>query len=325
MNEVDFVILWVDGNDPQWQDERSKYVPSSNTDVRYNRYRDWDLLPYWFRGVEKFTPWFRKIHFVTCGHLPKWLNVDNPKLSIVKHEDYIPKEYLPTFNSNTIELNLHRIRDLSEDFVYFNDDMFILRPMDVSAFFKNGLPCDVALLDTIGATEIFSYILFNNLYLINKNFNKKSAISSNRKKWINLCYSLNLYRTIVLYPWRSFTGFYNPHLPIPFNIETYREVWEKEYKELNSTCKNRFRSASDVSGWLFRYWRIVKGDFFPASPSVGKYYDTSDANVYDAILKQKYGMVCINDDIEDDSFDTIKNRFVQCFRTILPEKSSFER
>ena len=27
-----------------------------------------------------------------------------------KHEDYIPKQYLPTFSSHPIELNMHRIR-----------------------------------------------------------------------------------------------------------------------------------------------------------------------------------------------------------------------
>jgi hypothetical protein len=55
----------------------------------------------------------------------------------VKHEDYIPKEYLPTFNANTIELNFHRIKELSEHFVYFNDDTFITNYMNESDFFEN--------------------------------------------------------------------------------------------------------------------------------------------------------------------------------------------
>ena len=61
---VDIVIPWVDGNDEKWQKEKSKY-DSSKGDDREIRYRDWDLLQYWFRGVEKFAPWIRKVHFIT--------------------------------------------------------------------------------------------------------------------------------------------------------------------------------------------------------------------------------------------------------------------
>ena len=51
--EIDFVIMWVDGNDPEWQKEKSKYDVKTNADATIYRYRDWDLLKYWFRGVEE--------------------------------------------------------------------------------------------------------------------------------------------------------------------------------------------------------------------------------------------------------------------------------
>lgn len=144
-NAIDFVITWVNGNDPEWRKEKSLYSGdaisnSFELDIREERYRDWDNLQYWFRGVEKFAPWVRKIHFVTWGHLPKWLNLDNPKLHIVNHKDYIPKTFLPTFNSHTIEWNFHRISGLSEHFVYFNDDMFLLQKVEPGEFFKGGKP-----------------------------------------------------------------------------------------------------------------------------------------------------------------------------------------
>ena len=95
---IDFVITWVDGNDPKWQEAKEKTLIAQglggHIDGRKERYRDWDNLQYWFRGVEKYAPWVRKIHFVTWGHVPEWLNVDHPKLHIVKHEDFIPKEFL---------------------------------------------------------------------------------------------------------------------------------------------------------------------------------------------------------------------------------------
>ena len=119
MEKIDFVIPWVDGNDPQWRAEKAKYDPSGmpQSDAP-ERYRDWDNLQYWFRGVEKFAPWVNRIHFITWGHLPPWLDTSNPKLNIVKHTDYIPEKYLPTFSSHAIELNMHRIEGLAEHFVF---------------------------------------------------------------------------------------------------------------------------------------------------------------------------------------------------------------
>lgn len=117
------------------ENEKDKYSPiKADESNSVNRYRDWGLLPYWFRAAEKFTPWVNKIYFVTWGHIPSFLNTDNEKLRIINHKDYIPEEYLPTFSSHVIEANLHRIPSLSEHFVYFNDDTFILRPMPETSF-----------------------------------------------------------------------------------------------------------------------------------------------------------------------------------------------
>lgn len=133
--KIDFVIPWVDGNDPKWKTEKDKYSPTKADESNSaNRYRDWGLLPYWFRAVEKYTPWVNKIYFVTWGHIPGFLNTEHEKLKIVNHKDYIPVEYLPTFSSHVIEANLHRIPGISEHFVYFNDDTFILRPMPETSF-----------------------------------------------------------------------------------------------------------------------------------------------------------------------------------------------
>ena len=83
--KIDFVITWVDGNDPKWLEEKNKYKNNSkNLSNTSNRFRDWDNLQYWFRAIEKFTPWVNRIHFVTYGHLPKWLNTNNSKLNVVK-------------------------------------------------------------------------------------------------------------------------------------------------------------------------------------------------------------------------------------------------
>lgn len=190
MSSIDFVIPWVDGNDPEWRKQKRK-VCSEFMDDRPQRYRDWGLLRYWFRGVEAFTPWVNRIHFITWGHLPPWLNTQHPKLHIVRHEDYIPAEYLPTFSSHVIELNMHKVDGLSRQFVYFNDDMFLLRPLKETDFFRNGLPCDSALMNPVATDDlckpgnggkIFS-IPYNNVQYLNRDFDMRQSMKEHWRKW----------------------------------------------------------------------------------------------------------------------------------------------
>ena len=109
-HDVDIVITWVDGSDKQWQHQRASYkYAETGKKEEAVRYRDQGTLKYVFRSIEKYAPWVRKIHFITCGQIPEWMNTSNPKIHLVNHKDYIPDEYLPTFSSHTIELNFHNI------------------------------------------------------------------------------------------------------------------------------------------------------------------------------------------------------------------------
>ena len=145
--DIDFVVTWVDMNTPAWQKEFAQYAGEKDNEkngVSEARFRDYGFLKYWFRGVEKFAPWVRKIHFVTCGQKPEWLDASNPKINWVDHRDFIPQQFLPTYNSVVIERYMHKIPGLAEHFVYFNDDFYITSPIGPERFFKNGLPCDIA-------------------------------------------------------------------------------------------------------------------------------------------------------------------------------------
>ena len=138
--EIDFVVTWVDMDDPKWKEDFKKYsgkIDNTKNEVSEARFRDYGFLKYWFRGVEKFAPWVRKVHFVTCGQKPEWLNENHPKLSLINHSDYIPEKYLPVFNSSLIEIYLHKIPGLADNFVYFNDDFFIINNIPKERFFKN--------------------------------------------------------------------------------------------------------------------------------------------------------------------------------------------
>jgi len=330
---IDFIITWVDDSDIAWQAEKQKYLNKSTQSnlSKWNvgdvRYRDWGLLRYWFRGVEKFAPWVRKIHFVTYGHIPNWLNIEHSKLHIVKHEDYIPRGFLPTFNSHCIELNFHRIEGLSKQFVYFNVDMFLIDNVRPENFFRKGLPCDTAVLTPIYLKQNGIRAEINDLYIINEYFEKISVIKKDFLKWFSLKYGMNLVKTLLQLPFHYFTGFYITHMPNAYLKTTYEEVWEKIPQILTESCTHRFRESTDVNQWLFEYWQFAKGNFCPRNPNIGIMYEGKNAisKMCRDIEKQKYKIICCNDSIDISDFEEVKKNMKKAFDTILKEKSSFEK
>lgn len=96
-----------------------------NEDLVASRFADNDELKYSLRSLERYAPWVRKVYIVTNGQIPSWLNLDCPRVTIVTHEEIFPnKSHLPTYSSPAIETHLHRIRGLSQRFIYLNDDVF---------------------------------------------------------------------------------------------------------------------------------------------------------------------------------------------------------
>ena len=328
---IDFVMIWVDGSDPEWRKEKAQYdgsvITSSNSDVRY---RDWDNLQYWFRAVEKYAPWVNKIHFVTWGHLPPWLDTTNPKLNIVNHKDYIPEEYLPTFSSHTIELNLHRIEGLADQFVYFNDDIFLNKPVKPEDFFKNGLPLDVGAINcTYFGKDSAGFFHAADLVVINSHFKKKVVMKQNWKKWYHPKNGyMNVLKNVLLYPWLWFPGFYNQHVSNNFLKSTFEKVWEEEYETLNETCLHKFRKSGDVNQWVMKYWQLAEGKFNVRRGDFAFCYHVKNKNfrhLCEDLKNPQHSIVCINDNAKTDDFEEKKQTIVDIFEAKFPEKSSFEK
>ena len=143
-NDIDLVIPYVDSTDKNWQDLFDKYNPISDKEIEginaRNRFRgQGEFFKYWFRAVQSYMPWIRKIHLVVQSEsqIPNWLNRE--EIHIVYHKDIIPEEYLPTFNSTCIEMFLWRIDGLSERFIYANDDFYPINNLKPDYFFENNL------------------------------------------------------------------------------------------------------------------------------------------------------------------------------------------
>lgn len=332
IKDIDFVITWVDDTDVSWQNEKAKYTSEPNTDDKVERYRNWELLRYWFRGVEKYAPWVRKIHFVTCGHVPNWLNTEHPKIHVVKHEDYIPKEYLPTFNSNVIEIYLHKINDLSDEFVYFNDDMFLLNKISPTYFFVDEKPCDILAFQPVVANPsnpVMSHLYMNNSLVLSKYFDKRENVKKQPFKYFNMKYPAMYFGYNLLeLAFPKYTGFFSAHGPMPFRKETFEQLWEREESAFKKMSSHRFRSKDDLTPYLFREWQKLSGHFQPQNVlrSLG-YYEISNntEEISRAITKQKKKIICINDAGSNLDFDRIKKELHMTFDKVFAEVSSFER
>jgi len=328
--EIDFVITWVDMDDPKWKKTFAEYsgkIDNSNNSFSEARFRDYGFLKYWFRGVEKYAPWVRKIHFVTCGQKPEWLDANNPKLNLVNHEDYIPKQFLPVFNSSLIEIYLHKIPDLAEHFVYFNDDFFIINNISKERFFTAGIPNDIAAFRTNLGTSLWSKCLRNNIKIINHRFDKKEVLKRDREKWLNPIYGKKSNLTRFLTPYNKFVTLRTPHNAQPYTKTTFEEVWEFSERELTEMSHNRFRSEKDCTQELFRTWQICKGNFEPYNT----YTDTKmfplvikPKQAVEAVKKQSYKLVCLNDNVHIRNYTQVMENIKVAFEGILPEKSSFE-
>ena len=331
-NKIDFVITWVDGSDEKWKTEKKRFqVLSLKEDKRDIRYRDWDNLRFFFRGIELFAPWVNRIHFVTWGHVPGWLDTDHPKLNIVSHSEFIPEEFLPTFNANPIEVNLHRISGLAEQFVYFNDDMLLLKKTTPDDFFRDGIPRDIGVMNVnISDRAVGNHIEAADMDIINDHFSKNDVIRRNWSKWYNLIYGRELIRNICLIPWKKFPGLLHQHIPTSLLKSTFEEVWTKEEEVLLETSRHRFRNSLDVNQWLFEDWQRCSGNFIPRRASVGRSFSITDnpeenRKVYKAIEQQKYMMICFNDMVFGDAFEDEKRKLIGALTSVMPEKSKFER
>ena len=317
--KIDFVITWVDEADPIWYKEKLETLKKQGKaaeemiDNSTSRYRDWDILKYWFRGVEKFAPWVNQIHFVTYGHVPDWLNEKHSKLHIVKHEDFIPQEFRPTFSSHPIEWNFHRIEWLTENFVYFNDDMFLIKKVSPEDFFRDERPVDMLALqpDVANADDqIMPYIYLNNAMVLAKYFDKRENMKKQPGAYFHPGYPLIYFGYNLLeMAFPRFTGFYTVNGPSPLKKESYRFFWKNEEELLHRVCCHPFRHKEDISQYVLREYQKLSGNFVPKNiHKFCRYFNLQPENpeLVKTITKQKSKCICINDSNFEIPYEKVK-------------------
>lgn len=337
--DIDFVVMWVDASDEQWKREKSEYLKEegvcSNLEATGDaRYRDWGLLKYWFRCVEKNAPWVRKIHFVTNGQVPAWLDLANERVELNTHSSFMNPDSLPSFNAASIEMQVGNIETLSEHFVFFNDDMFLIQPISPSFFFQDDgkradFFCERHPIRFMGT--VFSRILHNDIDAVNSLVeNKRKLIRQDIgfDKWFSpqLPLSYRISNALNYVFSKRFVGFSVEHIPFAYKKSYYDALWGELGPALATAVQNKFRSPKDLNQYLLRYYSIITNDYFLSPDTRGVFCTLKEYEVAcNTILgESKSPLLCIND-VDYVPYDEQKvAKIRQAFSIMYPEKSSFE-
>lgn len=331
---IDIVITYLDGEDPAWLDEKKYWQaklegidPDSNGEARY---RNMDNFQYILRGIDLYAPWVRKIHIVTWGHLPDWLDTDHPKIAVVSHRDFIPEDCLPTFNSNTIELYMDRIPGLAEQFIIFNDDTFLINPTKPSHFFSDGKP----VLQLMHAPFMPSWSLFsNNILALNSIVGTDHLISPKMFSYKNGLFAMlsNIYLVPLLLFYKRFLGFRSSHLPLPHTKTIYQEVKGALPAHIAYTSHAKFRDwrhVLSINHWLMADYARATNRFEPHNAfKFGKLVDIKADIEIEALVDSRYKVICLadSDALDESEFGRSMARINCAFARKFPKKSCFER
>ena len=292
---MDAVITYVNGLDPVWQEE---YSSSVGGEVLAKRYRDWGTLKYLLRGIEKHIPSVEDVFLLVSGEsqVPDW--VDRSKVKVVFHKDIIPERFLPTFNSTTIEMFMHLIPGLGEQFLYFNDDMFPVMDCHEEDFFRDGKAV-IGFAHHLFAGGKYKKRVRNSDHQARKALGKKPGLFFVRPQ--HTCSPM-----------------------LKSESETVYRFSEEEIFRVVS----RLRTTENFNQYLFLDYLYYKGltvcgkisnkHFSPAVHSAGK--------IVSNILSPKTKLICINDvHMSDGDFVRYRDLVIGAFDSHFPSPSRFEK
>jgi hypothetical protein len=318
---VDAVVLWVDDTDENWVKKRNKYTRNKSLNAD-NRYRDLGIFQYWFKLIQKNAPFFRKIFLITDNQVPNFV-IEDERVILVNHTDFIPENYLPTFNTNVIEMSLGFLDDLSEHFVLFNDDMFLIKPVSKKFFFsKEGMPTDIGVFNILQPTEYFTKLPFNNLVVLNSHFSKKNVLKQHPFKFLNFRYGKRNIQTLLTLAYPSITGFFEHHQPQGYLKNNFIKM-EEQFPEIFSKLRtHKFRTSDDYTEWLIREWNLLEGNFKPRSPKVGTVVTirkSTDLKLIEKKIRNKrIRTLVINDkEMSTEEFSVVKDGLSTIFEELI--------
>lgn len=292
---MDAIITYVDGMDPVWQ---SAYAAYTDTPVLKKRYRDWGTLKYLLRGIEENLPFVRNVYIVVFSQtqIPDWVDTGNVK--VVLHEDIIPAKFCPTFNSTTIEMFLHKIEGLDEQFLYFNDDMFPMMRCEDSDFFQDG-NARIGMRSTLLSTGLYKKHCRNSDRLARKAAGKSSSPVFMRPQ----------------------------HICSPMLRSECVAAFDKSEETILRSI-SRLREPYNLNQYYFLDYMYHRNRLINKNIS-NKHFSTAVASaekICSFIRKPYRSFCCINDvQMSEEKFNYLREAILSAFEDRFPHKSRFEK
>lgn len=288
---IDIIVPWVNPKDENWKKDFNFWKEKETGIKDACRYNDWGFIKYVFRSISQNCPWCRYVFFVVSNEtqIPSWLNVDCPRLKIVYHKDYIPKEFLPTFNSNVIEMFYGNIKELSENFILINDDMIFTKKTDSSFYFENDKP-------------VYKYGIRN----LNNSYWDKTIKKSAKKIGELINKKCPIFDTY--------------HLPVSYKKSMFNFIMHKLHKEIYKSFENsKFRHDNNFMHFIVYFALNMTKQCVYKNTSRGKYY---------SILRQNYFNLncvacCVNESEKSTKNSCLKA--LACLNNLFKNKSEFEK
>lgn len=281
---IDVVYTWVNTYDKDWVIEKNKYlekgIKTDNSKKRWTMTKNpFDEIELSIRSVRKFLPWVNNIYIVTMRpqKIPDNL-INEFNITTVYHDEIFENMIdLPTFSSHAIEGNLHRIPNLSNNFIYFNDDTYINNYLKDTDFFINNIP--------IFRYSNFRSMLYNFLPNIFNNIHNKSNILN--KKILNMVY------------------FCPKHQATPITKKIMYDAEKKFKKEWEETVNNRFRMVSIIPLYISLNNALSNNDVIILKNDNIKTHIMND--YYSNITKilNKVDLLCMNN-MDSKQFNNVK-------------------
>jgi hypothetical protein len=307
----DIVYMWVDDNWPGYRAELDRYARTGH-DLNPNRTRNnLDTLKYSLRSIERFASWRGRIYLISCRpQVPSWLNLAHPDVRVVHHDEFIPKAYLPTFNSFAIQSWLYNLPGLSEQFVCFDDDTLFMREAPRDLFF--------------GAEKRLRYHFEGSLP------RRRRVRRKGTSPWTeSLANSADLLKEIVRGPHPGFI-----HGAKLFRKEDCEEVIARWPDIFEQTWRSRFRAHHNVSlDALLPQYAVAKGMAEVAGKAATRaevaYLGLENSVLWNrfwlgAIKKRRPIMLTLNDNFgprpRPDAVEVVR----QFLEVILPGQSGYE-
>ena len=358
-NSIDLIYCWVDGNDPDIKKKKRKKLQECQIDGRHkfhkkefnNKTRDRDNqeLKYSLRSVEKYMPWINHIYIVTDGQTPEWLKL-NSHVSIVDHREIIPSKYLPTFNSLVIESHLHMIPNLSERFIYSNDDLLLFQPVYPHYFFNGYLPIyrfqmkpTTTQCELLGNTD--KYIFSDGMGELEIPERSQKVINN----WIDKCHDLRLYswkgtptteEVGHISQWKNANSLLDNkftcdkrfqlfHCFRPFTIRQCLEAQRLFRDEIQLSNNFPFRSIRSIGtvNALYPYMSLYQNQALVATNSDDRFTVYMKDDIYLNYIQMVYLVntrpifICLQDGYSDDKITASYLEYLEIF---YPKKSCWE-